>query len=188
MTQDDVKLFEKIANSEELRTKWLRDAATVMPEHPAVREQKILDNAAAPLLKRLEEMEARVAAREKIDRYETERASMRARGLNERRIAELETRMEKAAKEEGMVFDSYAHAADILRKVDMPLGPSTVGIGADFGIRATGVSGAEKWREDMASRDPTKNPALMSRRDRKAYVRALAKEASTEFKQDLGVS
>lgn len=188
MTEDDVKLFGKIANNPELRAKWLRDAKTLMPEHPAVKEQRILDDATTPLLERIGKLEEALEAKASNDRYEKERASMRDMGFTTRRIQELEERMAKAAKEDGIVFDSYAHAAEHLRKLDNALTQSTATFGLDMGIQPTGRGvGQEKWREDMNSNDAKTNPAMMNRRDRKRYVRGLAKEASDEFKSNLGV-
>jgi hypothetical protein len=185
MTEDDVKLFSKIANDAQLRQKWLRDASALMPDHPAVKEQKVLDDAVSPLLERINKLEEDLSKRKADDRYELERAKMRAAPyhFNDKKIAELEERMSRAAKEEGVVFDSYSHAADYVRRMDMPMGPSSVAVG--FGISPTNSLGAEKWREDLASRDPKVNPAMMSRRERKAYTRRLAAEASEEFKASL---
>ena len=189
MTQDDVKLFEKIANDPAKRQKWLRDAMEVMPEHPAVKEQRVLDEATSPLLERIGKLEEALAASQAGDRYEKERATMREMGFSGRGIKDLEERMEKAAKEEGIVFDSYAHAAEHLRKMDNALTQSTAAFGFDMGIQPTGGSrgaGQEKWREDMNSSDAKTNPAMMSRRERKRYVRKLAAEASEEYKSNLG--
>jgi hypothetical protein len=182
MTDDDVKLFSKIANDAQLRQKWLRDAKELMPDHPAVKEQKVLDDAVSPLLDRINKLEEDLSKRRADDRYEVERAKMRGAPyhFNDKKISELEERMSRAAKEEGVVFDSYAHAADYVRRMDMPMGPSSVAVG--FGISPTSSVGTEKWREDLNSRDPKTNPAMMSRRDRRAYVRKLAAEASDEFK------
>lgn len=189
MTKDDEILFGKIANNAELRQKWLRDAKELMPDHPAVKEQRVLDEATSPLLERIKKLEEDLESKKASDRYEQERAKMRDMGFSARRIAELEERMEKAAKEDGLVFDSYVHAAEHLRKMDNALTQSTASIGFDLGVQATGgpAAGQEKWREDMMSTDAKVNPSMMNRRDRKRYVRRLAQEASTEFKQNLGV-
>jgi hypothetical protein len=188
MSPDDVRLFDKIANNPELRQKWLRDAKELMPEHPAVKEQKILDDATGPLLERINKLEESLASKKDAERYEAERAQLRDMGFSGKRIKELEERMAKVAKEEGIVFDSYAHAAEHLRKLDNALTQSTATFGFDMGIQPTGDQpGQEKWREDMMSTDPKQNPALMSRRERKRYVRKLAQEASEEFKANLGV-
>lgn len=188
MTNDDIKLFERIANNAELRQKWLRDAKELMPEHPAVKEQKILDDATSPLLERINKLEESLVSKRETERYEAERAAMRDMGFSGKAIKELEERMGKAAKEEGIVFDSYAHAAEHLRKLDNALTQSTATFGFDMGIQPTGNQvGKEKWREDMVSTDPKQNPALMNRRERKRYVRKLAQEASDEFKSNLGV-
>jgi len=185
MTQDDVKLFDLMANDAEYRTETLRRYKDKMPDHPAIKEQKILDGATAPLQERISKLEQQLAERSSADRYEQERATMRARGFSDKRIKELEDRMEKAAKEEGMLFSSYVAAADTLRRLDMPIGPSTVGVGNPFGMPSDG--GREQWREDLASRDPKVNPALMPRRERKVYIRKLATQASNDFKESLGV-
>jgi hypothetical protein len=188
MTQDDVKLFGLVANDPERRTKWLREAKDLMPDHPAVREQKILDDATAPLFERINKLEETIAAKKESERYEAERAHMRAMGFTGKRIQELEERMTKAAKEDGVVFDSYAHAAEYLRKQDNALTQSTAVFGFDMGIQATGNQvGKEQWRIDMDSSDPKTNPAMMSRKERKRYTRKLAQEASDEFKANLGV-
>ena len=188
MTQDDIKLFECIANNPAKREKWLRDGKELMPEHPAVKEQMILDQATSPLLERISALEEKLEKATQSDRYETERNRMKQApyNFNDRKIAELEDRMTRAAKEEGVVFDSYAHAAEYIRRMDMPLGSSTAGFAFDLGVRATGEqAGSEKWREDLQSSDPKQNPAMMKRRDRKRYVRALAREASEDFKANL---
>jgi hypothetical protein len=188
MSPDDEKLFSKIANDPKLRQQWLRDAKELMPDHPAVREQKILDDTTAPLFERINKLEEQLSSAAQGNRYESERSKMRTApyNFNEKKIAELEERMARAAKEEGVVFDSYPHAAEYIRRMDMPLGPSTAAIGFDLGVQATGsAAGAEKWREDMQSTDPKTNPAMMSRRERKRYVRALAREASDDFKANL---
>lgn len=187
MTEDDIKLFGKIANNPELRQKWLRDAKDLMPDHPAVKEQKVLDDATNPLLERIKKLEEDLSKRTETDRYDSERSRMREMGFSVKRIKELEDRMEKAAKEDGVVFDSYPHAAEYLRKMDNALTQSTAALGFDLGVQPTGNgAGQEKWREDMSSSDSKTNPALMSRRDRKRYVRKLAQEASDEFKANLG--
>ena len=185
MTQDDIKLFELAANDPAFRTEWLRRFKDKMPEHPAIKEQRILDEATAPLLERINKLEENLEKATQSDRYETERSKMRQAPyhFNESKITELEERMTKAAKEEGVVFDSYAHAAEYIRRMDMPLGSSSAPIGFDLGVRATGAeAGAEKWREDLLSSDPKTNPAMMKRRDRKRYIRTLAREASDDFK------
>lgn len=189
MSPEDQALFAKIANDPALRQKWLRDASSLMPDHPAVKEQKILDEATSPLLERIGKLEEALSEKSANDRYEKERASMRDMGFTTKRIMELEARMEKAAKEEGIVFDSYAHAAEHLRKMDNALTQSTAAFGLDMGIQPTGGPsvGQEKWREDMNSTDAKINPAMMDRRTRKRYVRRLAQEASDEFKANLGV-
>lgn len=188
MSPEDQKLFGLIANNPDLRQKWLRDAKALMPEHPAVKEQNILDQATAPLLDRIGKLEEALEANKEQSRYELERAKMRDMGFSSKRIAELEERMTQAAKEEGIVFNSYVSAAEHLRKMDNALTQSTAAIGFDLGVQATGnKAGQEKWREDMTSDDRKVNPALMNRRDRKRYVRKLATEASDEFKASLGV-
>lgn len=188
MTPEDQQLFAKIANDPNLRQKWLRDAKELMPEHPAVKEQRVLDEATSPLLERLSKLEEALVQKEASARYEKERSSMREMGFSTKRIQELEERMEKAAKEEGIVFDSYMHAAEHLRKMDNALTQSTAAFGFDMGIQPTGRGiGQEKWREDMTSSDAKTNPAMMNRRERKRYVRRLAQEASDEYKANLGV-
>lgn len=191
MTNDDTKLFTLIANNPSLRQKWLRDAKELMPEHPAVREQVVLDEATAPLEQRLHKLEQELEKRDKNDVYESERAKMRQApyNFNEKKIKELEDLMGKAADEDGVVFKSYSNAAEYIRRREMPLGPSTASFGMNFGISSTAgaAAGAEKWREQMKSRDPKINPALMNRRDRKEHIRKLAQEAGQEFKESLGM-
>ena len=186
MTKDDEKLFALLANDGEERVRLLRKYAEAAPDHPAVREQRILDQQTAPLLERINKLQEQVDQVAHTDRYAAERQRMRSHPYNfsDKKIAELEERMTRAAKEEGVVFSSYAHAADYIRRQDMPLGPSTAALGFNLGVQPTG--GQEKWRQTLESSDPKVNLAMMSRRDRKREVRKLAKEAADEYKANLG--
>jgi len=185
----DEKLFNVLANDPEDRDFLLERARKhkEVEDHPAIKAKLDTERQQKPLLEEINNLKKEIETFKKTDFYERERSSLRAGPyrFDDEKIARLEERMTN--DKDGPAFKSYRQAAEYYRKMDSPTGPSTASLMPFGAIQSTAETPGQKWRDDMNESDPHKNPLKMSPRERKLYVRKLAKEASDEFKQNIGI-